>query len=230
MAENSTKIKQRILQIAEFKKINKDDFLTSINQTYGNYKGKSKLSIPSADVIAEISTKYPEISIEWILTGDGEITKEETKPKEVFKLRTDNLIKKQGIPLYNIEASAGLVDLFQNYTSIKPVDTIHIPNLPKCDGAVYVTGDSMYPLLKSGDIIAYKEIKNFKDNIYWGQMYLISVDMEDDEFVAVKYIQKSEKGESFVLLVSKNSHHQAKDIPLSKIRALALIKATVRIN
>ena len=35
---------------------------------------------------------------------------------------------------------------------------IVIPNIPVCDGAVYVSGDSMYPILKSGDIVGFKSI------------------------------------------------------------------------
>lgn len=62
---------------------------------------------------------------------------------------------------------ASIVPLFQNSDEIKPIDHISIPNLPKCDGAVYVAGDSMYPLLKSGDIVMYKEVIDIK-NIFTG--------------------------------------------------------------
>lgn len=148
----------------------------------------------------------------------------------VYKLRTDRNIDEQSIPLYNLEASAGLVDLFQQHNKADVLDTIRIPNLPKCDGAIFITGDSMYPLLKSGDIVAYKEIQDFKTEIFWGEMYLISIEVSGEEWVSVKYIQKSEKGEEYIKLVSQNQNHQAKDVHLSKVRALALIKASIRIN
>ena len=149
---------------------------------------------------------------------------------EEYTLKTDNNIDDQFIPLYNIEASAGLVELFQSHNKQNIIDTIKIPNIPKCDGAVYVTGDSMYPLLKSGDIIAYKEIHDFANDIFWGEMYIISIEVSGEEWISVKYIQKSEKGEEYVKLVSQNQNHQAKDVKLSKVRALALIKASIRIN
>ena len=88
----------------------------------------------------------------------------------------------------------------------------------------------MYPLLKSGDIVAYKQIYDFYSEIFWGEMYLISVEVADEEFISVKYIQKSEKGEDYIKLVSQNKHHQPKDIKMSKIRAMALVKASVRMN
>ncbi|WP_240911297.1 helix-turn-helix domain-containing protein [Yeosuana marina] len=149
---------------------------------------------------------------------------------KVYQLRTDRNHDIQNIPLFNLEATAGLVELFQNQGDQTPIDTIRIPNLPKCDGAVFVTGDSMYPLLKSGDIIAYKQIHDISNEIFWGEMYLVSVEVSGEEYISVKYIQKSEKGDQYIKLVSQNQHHQPKDVLLKKVRALALVKASIRIN
>jgi phage repressor protein C with HTH and peptisase S24 domain len=146
-----------------------------------------------------------------------------------FALKSDSKVSEQRVPLYNLEASAGLVPLFQHGNDFI-LDYINIPNLPKCDGAVYIKGDSMYPLLKSGDIVLYKKINDWINDIFWGEMYLISLDIEDDEYVNVKYIQKSEKGEEWIKLVSQNQHHQAKDVQLKKVRAIAMVKASVRMN
>ena len=88
----------------------------------------------------------------------------------------------------------------------------------------------MYPLLKSGDIVAYKEIQDLQNDIFWGEMYLVSIQLGDEEYVSVKWVQKSEKGDTHIRLVSENQHHQPKDIPLSKVRAMALVKASIRIN
>lgn len=151
------------------------------------------------------------------------------KNVDAFPLRTDKSIEVQQIPLFDIEAVAGLVPLFQDRTMQTPLDYISIPRLPKCDGAVYVTGDSMYPLLKSGDIVLYKEVSDIKNEIFWGEMYLLSMDMSGEEYITVKYIQKSEQS-GFVRLVSQNKHHQDKDVEMTKIKALALVKASIRVN
>lgn len=58
-----------------------------------------------------------------------------------------------------------MVPLFVDRDSQTPIDYIHIPNLPRCDGAIYVVGDSMYPLLKSGDIVLYKQVSGI-ENIF----------------------------------------------------------------
>ena len=131
-------------------------------------------------------------------------------------------------PLYSIEGTAGLVPLFADHAQTRPVNFIHIPNLPKCDGAIYIVGDSMYPLLKSGDIVLYKQLKDIGD-IFWGDMYLLSIDIDGEEYITVKYIQKSER-EGYVKLVSQNPHHADKEVAVDRIRALALVKASIRMN
>ena len=124
------------------------------------------------------------------------------------------------MPLYSIEGTAGLVPLFSDQAQLKPVNFIHIPNLPKCDGAIYIVGDSMYPLLKSGDIVLYKQLHDIGD-VFWGDMYLLSIDIDGEEYVTVKYIQKSDR-KGYVKLVSQNPHHADKEVEIARIRALAL--------
>lgn len=223
--------------------------ITALEKQIGASKGvlsrafNNKTDIQSK-WLTKIIEQYPQYNSLWLLTGKGEMLFNENQmeenaallekinsvPDNIFKLKTDHEISKQEVPLYNIEAVAGLVELFQSHGDANPVGVLTIPNLPKCDGAVFVTGDSMYPLLKSGDIVAYKQIYDFSNEIFWGEMYLISIEIAGEEFISVKYIQKSEKGDDYIKLVSQNQHHQPKDINISTIRAMAIVKASVRIN
>lgn len=187
-----------------------------------------------SNTLENILGLYPDLNPTWLLTGEGSMFKEEAnvvaeQAIQAFPMKTDRNLHYQQIPLYDLEATAGLVPLFTDSTYNVPLDYITIPNLPKCDGAIYVTGDSMYPLLKSGDIVLYKTINDIRNEIFWGEMYLLSVEMSGEEFVLVKYIQKSDDPD-FVKLVSQNKHHQDKEVEISKIRALALVKASIRIN
>jgi len=177
-----------------------------------------------------IVTKCVDIDANWLLTGQGDMLKKEGQEVTVRKLHTDRLMDTQNIPLYDVQASAGVIELFgQNRLKQIPIDYIRIPKLPKCDGALYITGDSMYPLLKSGDIVMYKEIKDIAHNIIWGEMYLTYLEYNGDEFFFTKYLQKSEK-EGYVRFVSQNQHHQPIEFPLHAIKSLAMVKASIRIN
>ena len=103
---------------------------------------------------------------------------------------------------------------------------IKIPNVPVCDGAVYVTGDSMYPLLKSGDIVGYKIINSF-DFIIYGEMYLVAFRMDGDDYLAVKYVNRSPV-EGCIRLVSYNIHHTPLDIPLADVYSMGIVKFSIR--
>ena len=228
-------VSERIGQYIAKKGVSYYAFENSIGASRGSISKavKEGKSIGS-NAIETILSVYTDLNPTWLMTGVGEILIDNsellsTKKIQNFKLKTDRELENQQIPLYDIEAVAGLVPLFQDSKFQAPVDHISIPNLPKCDGAVYVTGDSMYPLLKSGDIVLYKEIHDVANEIFWGEMYLLGIDMSGEEYVTVKYIQKSEIP-GCVKLVSQNKHHQDKDVELSKIKALALVKASIRIN
>ena len=147
----------------------------------------------------------------------------------VFKLRTDRLIDRQRIPIYDMEAVAGLVPLFADQYSQSIVEVMETTLIPKCDGGLRIVGDSMYPLLKSGDIVFYKQVHDIMHSIIWGEMYLISFDIDGDEYVSVKYLQKSDIPDHIVLL-SYNEHHKPMEIHINRIRALAFIKASLRLN
>jgi phage repressor protein C with HTH and peptisase S24 domain len=196
-------------------------------------KGRTKFNL---DFLQKFCTAYNQ-SLDFLVFGilnektPEWLRKEVKEDTEIYKLKTDKIVNgDQYIPLYDIEAVAGLAPLFQDVDELDPIDHISIPNLPKCDGAIKVTGDSMYPLLKSGDIIIYKKIHDIENDIFWGEMYLLSISTDDEEYITVKYVQRSEKGEDWVKLVSQNQHHQDRDILRSRIKALAFVKASIRIN
>lgn len=245
-------IKERVVQLLEYKGIAKEKFYTEIGVTSANFRGKARETPLNSNTIENILSVIPDVNTEWLITGNGDMLKSNhNKSKDHFEhkkstdsynkiisgqtrseylLRTDRRKQEQLVPLYNLEASAGLVQLFQDSKSVEPIDTISIPNLPKCDGAVYVAGDSMYPLLKSGDIVMYKQVMDLPNDLFWGEMYLIHIDLDGDTYTTVKYVQRSDQSPDHIKLVSYNQHHAPKDIHLSKIKAAALVKASVRIN
>lgn len=161
------------------------------------------------------------VSLDWLVFGGPQV--------QSFALRTDKNWHNQSIPLFDVEGTAGMVELFDRTQNI--IGNISIPNIPKCDGAIKIVGDSMYPILKSGDIVMYQQVKDVKNGIFWGEMYLVQVKVEGELYMTtVKYVQKSDQGPEYIKLVSHNKHHDPKDVLLSDVRGLAFVKASVRIN
>lgn len=222
-------IAERIKEFVKYKGLSMRSFEKSIgvsNSTIGN-AAKKGTDIGSS-ILSKIIEVYPDIDPMWLLTGNRNPEKDSAQlvtVKEEFSLRTDRKIESQDIPLYDMSAAAGLVAIF-NENNIRPEDHLRIPNLPLVDGAIYVRGESMVPLLKSGDIIIYKKLELSLDSILWGQIYLLSFIVGGDTFTVVKYVQKSDQP-GYIRLVSHNDRFQPKDIPLDSIQALAIVKASI---
>lgn len=244
MQENSS-IKRNILQFLDFKGISKYQFYKNTGITRGVLDSDGGMS---EDNTARFIAYYPEVSIEWLITGKGDMLKNEpkeyTQKEEIintlaesesnvkkYNFKSDYFnINNQLIPLYEIEAVAGLNTLFSNQIDQSPIDYISVPNAPKCDGALFVRGDSMYPIMKSGDIVCYKQIKDTQNNIRFGEIYLLYIDDGDDEYLTIKYVQLSDRGKDYVKLVSQNQYHAPKDEHISHIKGLAIIKLSIRYN
>jgi len=229
--------KQGILnRLKEAYNIQKDTDLANLlgisKSTLSNWVSRDSIDFDKVFSLCE------HIDINWLLTGRGSMLKEETTPlmeaKDAPAVQilhhpkvADKIIEQQSIPVYDVEAAANLKTIFDNKTQ-NILGEITMPNIPRCDGAIYVRGDSMYPLLKSGDIVGYKEIFNF-ENVIYGEMYIVAYDIEGDEYVCVKYVNHSER-DGFIKLVSYNPHHDPKDIPIARISAMALVKFSIRMN
>lgn len=208
---------------------------------------------PRSQALLRIAEHF-QVNLTWLLTGEAQ--PEHPQPKEYrqmktsevedaivryanpdhtgpvvieFKNGTEKKHELQTFPLYDITAAAGLNALHNSSQNI--LDYMSIPNLAKCDGAIYLKGDSMYPLLKHGDIVAFQRIVDIPDDIYFGEMYIVDLSTPGREKIVCKYVQKSELGNEYVKLVSYNEkHHPPKDVHIKKIRAMAEVKASIRLT
>lgn len=194
--------------------------------TLSNWKNRNSLDFPLLFSICE------HVNYNWLLTGKGDMLKNDTPPpleaavQPIYQpYNPEKKVDNQIINLYDFEATAGLRSLLDNrHANI--IDTIKIPNMPKCDGAIHIVGDSMYPRLKPGDIIFYKELPIDLQSILYGEMYLLSYSIDGDDYCVVKYIKRSDKGEPFITLASHNPAHEDTDIDFRCVNAIALIKGS----
>lgn len=94
MSYKFSTIKERILYVLEFKGIVKDKFIKKIGMTYGNFTGKAKETPLNSNAIGNILIELPDINIEWLITGKGEmlLTKKiEVKHNDINIIRMDIL-------------------------------------------------------------------------------------------------------------------------------------------
>lgn len=65
-------IKQRILQFADTLKISKREFYLRIGVSRGTLESKTGIT---EDVLAKFIAAFPEVSIEWLMEGKGDVNK-----------------------------------------------------------------------------------------------------------------------------------------------------------
>lgn len=210
---NVADIVKRAKRVLNFKTdVDLAAYLGVSRSTLSNWVARNSIDFPL------LLSKLKDVDYNWLLLG---------KKPLIPQSETSDALKDRTVMLYDIAAAANLRTLLANKQQYV-VGKIQIPSIPVCDGAVYISGDSMYPILKSGDIVGFKEINSF-GNVIYGEMYLVSFCIDGDEYLTVKYVNRSDI-EGYIRLVSYNPHHEPMDVPFSSIQAMAIVKFSIRKN
>lgn len=161
----------------------------------------------SKNIAELICIKYPQINKAWLLgVDDNMLTGQQELPTVSFT---------QGKPYYNVDFIGGF-DVVLNDQTIRPDYLIDFRKYSEADYWCNITGHSMEPLISSGDIIALKEMQDWRDFLLYGEVYGIIT----DDMRTVKKVTKSSKGEDYLRLVpeNKSDEYQPQDIPVKLIR------------
>jgi phage repressor protein C with HTH and peptisase S24 domain len=172
--------------------------------------------------LENVLNAFPELNREWLLYGEGKMLNGEVKSLE--RKTADKLSVRQ-IPLYDIAATAGFINIYKDERP-SVSEYLTIPNLPPVDGAIYARGDSMSPLIESGDIVIFKNVELNPGNILWGNIYIVSYVIDGDDYTVLKYVRQSGKA-GHIRLESFNPRYDPLDIPAACVTALALVKASI---
>lgn len=99
MENTESNIKERILQISDYYKVNKEDFFRELGVSYANFKGVQKKSALNSDTIAKVMSNYPDINPVWLVCGTGDMLEDEiqlddAELKELYE-KVINLLEKK---------------------------------------------------------------------------------------------------------------------------------------
>lgn len=163
---------ERILQFIEYLGISVSEFERNCDLSNG---AVSKMGDNTRrSTINKIYNVYPQLNTDWLLTGKGDMLNSEQSPSlspTTDKVIADNDGDNQHIIKYypNVNGSMGGVQFLDDPD--ETVCDITIPGYSDCKFAINAYGDSMYPLIKSGQIILMSEwLESFID---WGRIYLV---------------------------------------------------------
>lgn len=166
---------ERILQFIEYLGISISEFERNCNLSNGAVSKMGNNTRRST--INKIYNVYPQLNTDWLLTGKGDMLNTEQSPSLLpitDKVIADNDGNNQSPPHVikyypNVNGSMGGVQFLDDPN--EAVCYISIPGYSDCKFAINAYGNSMYPLIKSGQIVLMSEwLERFID---WGRIYLV---------------------------------------------------------
>ena len=210
----------RLLQIVEYYKLSIREFERVIGVSEGVInKAIARNTGLKVETIQKIVEKFPQISLNWILLGEGEMLKNEDK---LVAKPTDN--PNEGIPLIPIEAMAGALTCDNTILEYE-CDRYVVPMFKGADFLIPVKGSSMYPKYSSGDIVACQRVDMNNLFFQWNKVYVI----DTNQGALIKRI-KPGHDENHVLIVSDNEKYDPFELPYSAIHAVALVIGVIRLE
>lgn len=212
-------MKERIIEFLAYLKIGQKNFEQKCGLSNGFVdKIGDTIRKKSRDKIIAV---YPELSINWLLTGRGEMlnTKDEsltTEPTtENYKL----------VPLYNFDAVGGMRtsnDIVDCKESIeKYIPFIDAQSMDIC---IPITGNSMIPAYNPGSIVLLREVVRWREYFGYGHVFVLC--LKDGRRI-IKEVRKSEENsKDNILCISYNYQSSApEDLPKEMIdRVYKVIK------
>lgn len=242
MKEILPNIKDRVLYLAENKEISKQDFFRKTGLKYSNFTGKSKESDLTSKSVAEILLKYPDVSPEWLLTGNGEMLRSEealaVKPPRVeiiepIKIEGRNLMPKvvvvddednDRIPLVSVKAQAGYLEGYEDCNYIEELPTYSLPEMRNGTFRMFqVNGFSMYPTLQDGSYV----IGEFVENWEWLSDNRVCVVVTERDGVIVKRVINRAKERGFLYCKSDNRDYKHIKVMLEDVKEIWECKAHI---
>ena len=207
------KTKERLDKFLKYINISQDKFAKNVGLSKGfvNNVGDSIRENNLKKIIAI----YPELNINWLKTGEGEMLKNENQAL----IKSNN-----GIPLIPIDAMAGFATGEIQVLEYE-CERYIVPIFKDAEFLISVRGNSMYPKYSSGDLVACKKLPLNDLFFQWNKVYVL----DTIQGALVKRIKKGSDDEH-ILIISDNESYEPFELHKSQINAVALVVGVLRLE
>ncbi|MFS2519018.1 helix-turn-helix transcriptional regulator [Bacteroides xylanisolvens] len=180
-----------------------------------------------ASTIDKISEIYPILNAAWLKTGVGEMLQSEERSEKIISIPQIAVsTKRKGALIYDIDATCGLSGRDIEFTDEKVIGSIDAPEINPDSKIIFATGDSMLPLIASGDRVVIRKIESW-DYFNYGQVYLIIT----NEYRLIKRVRRHPKdSDNLILLRSENPDYDDIDLPKREIIHLFIVENILSIK
>ena len=216
-------IRDRIIEYLGSKGISKYKFYKDINVSNGFLDKSGTIGADKCEIICY---HYPDLSLEWLITGKGSMIKNNesllNEPKTTYVIKAAS---KKGIPLVSTEAVAGFGSDSFIISESDIIQSYIIPDFSDIQFMLRVKGNSMVPSYQAGDIVACRVINN-PSFIQWGKVHLIA---SKSQGLIIKRLKPALDIDHY-RCISDNAEFDPFEIPIDDITGIALIVGFVRIE
>lgn len=180
--------------------------------------------------LSAIAEKFPEWSLEWLLTGKGSSLKSAHNDDAIYEAAynraKEDLMPEisytEGVPYYNEDFLLGFEEV-GTPNSENPDFLIRMPGYEKATLWCNASGHSMEPEINNGDIIALQRIEDFSF-LPFGDVYGF---ITTNGMRTIKRLGRSAK-EGYYRLIPTNKEYDEQEIPVNKIALVYRVMGTMK--
>ena len=222
-AMNDKEIIERIKHLISELGYKQADFARKIDMDPSNLSKYLNGRLPINDSVTNKVIVNMGVSKQWLLEGT-DIPFPKSMPVAEVTLSASPSRQHIGVPVYDIDVTAGMMPRDMMFASERIVGYIDLPTLNPRSRVVTASGDSMAPVIRSGDMLAIRELSTAA-HIVWGSIYVVLL----DDYRLVKYVRRHQNP-ALVILHSENPNYDDMEIPRADIRELMLVESILHID
>lgn len=218
-------VKERLKSFLKESNIKAVEFCEAIGVSQGYIAGMRESIQP--DKLKSIATKYPQLDIVWLLTGNGKMLKNSTQ----LEIGVGDNINPYPVKPF-IDSAYAVCGTPSGFSiAIKETDCegLSLPFMKEYDFSIKAKGDSMINRnnparsIREGDLVVCR-LWTSRSHVRWGEVYALAT----TEGVVIKKLQESEK-EGHIKCVSFNIEDgfTPYDLPVEEIFDWAIVTGVV---
>lgn len=172
----------------------------------------------SNEVLNRISIQFPELNIEWLVRGVGEMIINEEQKKQDQAVSIQNVNYKL-VPIIHIDSVGGIhssnaivgepqyIEGYTPFTDAKDDDI-----------CIIQSGNSMTPTCPSGSLLLLREVSNWKEYFGYGNIFVI--ELTDGRRITKEVSRYNENPKDFIWCISHNPNVPDEELPKSMIASV----------
>lgn len=206
-----TTVKERLISFIKTKGISTREFQEQCGLSNA-YVANLKRA-PTADKIEKILRSFPELNVNWLLKGEGEMLNSAADERP-YSIENSNYTL---VPLINIDSVGGMSN-GNIITSGEQYTERLVPFTEARDGdvAIYQSGDSMNPGIPSGSILLIRHVPDWREYFGYGDVFVLW--LKDDRRLTKQIKKYSPDPSNYITCHSFNPDYGDEELPKKYIR------------